>query len=160
MRIARSLAALLAAGALLVAPPVTAQTPPPAATPTASPTATPAPGQSAAPAATPTPAHRPTSGPVLRCTIVGLSTNFPSAGSMSVAVDANAVGTFQFEPTGTQSLSFGCTPGDHYFALSASLAVGGTYDCDGSFTIDPGKVDFFLRMTTTGNSATCRLSPV
>jgi hypothetical protein len=129
---------LLAANALLAAPRVTAQTPAPSSTPTAAPTATPA----------------------LRCTIVGLSTNFPSAGSMSISVDANNVGTFQFEPTGTQSLSFGCTPGDHTFSVSASLAVGGTYDCDGTVTIEADKVDFFLRMATTGNTASCRLTPV
>jgi hypothetical protein len=130
--------ALLAANALLAAPRVTAQTPAPSSTPTVAPTAAPA----------------------LRCTIVGLSTNLPSAGSMSISVDANNVGTFQFEPTGTQSLSFGCTPGDHTFSVSASLAVGGTYDCDGTVTIEADKVDFFLRMATTGNTATCRLTPV
>ena len=146
---------LLAAGALLITPRVTAQTPAPALTPTAAPTATPP-----TPNASATPAHRPTAAAALRCTIVGLSTNFPSAGSMSVTVDANNVGTFQFEPTGTQSLSFGCTPGDHTFTISASLAVGGTFDCDGTFTIEADKVDFYLRMATTGNSATCRLTPV
>ena len=145
---------LLAAGALLVTPRVTAQTPTPIPMPTAAPPATPTPSASA------TPAHKPTAAPALRCTIVGLSTNFPSAGSMSVTVDATNVGTFQFEPTGTQSLSFGCTPGDHTFTISASLAVGGTYDCDGTFTIDADKIDFFLRMATTGNTANCRLTPV
>jgi hypothetical protein len=130
--------ALVVVDALLAAPRGGAQTPAPTATPTAAPTRTPA----------------------LRCAIVGLSTNFPSAGSMSISVDATNVGTFQFEPTGTQSLSFGCTPGDHNFTISASLAVGGTYDCDGTFTIEADKTDFFLRMATTGNSATCRLTPV
>ncbi len=156
MRIAPLLAvcALLNTNALLVAPRAAAQTPAPAATPTAGPSATAAPSPSAKPA------QRPTAAPSLRCTIVGLATNFASAGSMAVAVDAIGVGTFQFEPTGTQSLSFGCTPGDHSFALSVSLAVGGTYDCDGTFTIAVGKVDFFLRMATTGNSAACRLTPV
>jgi hypothetical protein len=145
---------LLAANALLAAPRVTAQTPAPSATPTAAPTATPTPNASAPPA------HKPTAAPALRCTIVGLSTNFPSAGSMSISVDASVVGTFQFEPTGTQSLSFGCSPGDHTFSVSASLAVGGTFDCDGTVTIEADKVDFFLRMATTGNTATCRLTPV
>jgi hypothetical protein len=130
--------AMLAGNALLAAPRVTAQTPSPSSTPTVAPTAAPA----------------------LRCTIVGLSTNFPSAGSMSISLDASVVGTFQFEPTGTQTLSFDCAPGDHRFSVSASLAVGGTYDCDGTVTIAIDKIDFFLRMATTGNTATCRLTPV
>jgi hypothetical protein len=146
--------ALVTASTLLVTPRVTAQTPTQVPTPTAAPTASPT------PSAPGTPTHKPTAAAGLRCTIVGLATNFPSAGSMTVTVDANNVGAFQFEPTGTQSLSFGCTPGDHTFAISASLAVGGTYDCDGTFTIEADKIDFFLRMSTTGNSATCRLTPV
>lgn len=146
--------ALVVAGALLAAPRGGALTPAPTATPIAAPTATPAPNASA------TPSHRSTAAPALRCTIVGLSTNFPSAGSMSISIDTTTVGTFQFEPTGTQSLSFGCTPGDHNFTVSASLAVGGTYDCDGTVTIAVDKIDFFLRMATTGNTATCRLTPV
>ena len=92
----------------------------------------------------------------LKCKILGTSVPWNPPGTMDVSIDGDDIGSFDFGPDGSESLSFSCTRGNHTFRFQIE---GTRVSCSGGLRIGRG-LRFLPAMRVAPNGySVCSLTP-